>query len=159
MGITTTNVLASKILLENLVTHFNGDLPGSPEGGLEILENLARAQRWRPALDNIDDTYRLAAILINTTFYNSGRCEAQVVQLMNDWIEPHPKFKKYPSMRVLADALFGNAWYFLVVENQAVSKWDVAKIVLSTRPAFVGDLAPPQAHGALYVLPSLDPTS
>lgn len=156
MGITTTNVLASKILLENLATHFNGDLPGSPEGGLEILETLAWAQRWRPALDNIDDTYRLAAILLNTTFYNSGRCEAQVVQLMNDWIDPQLKFKKYPSMRVLADALFGNAWYFIVIESQAVVEWDVAKIVLSTRPAFVGGLVPQEDNGLSFSLPSME---
>jgi hypothetical protein len=157
-SVATTDALSSQILLERLGAHFDPLGLVGPEEGLALLTNLATAQRWRPALDNMEHTYRLSALMLQATFYNNAACEERIVTLINDWVAPHPRFETYPSMRALADAFFGAAWYSLVVEAQGISRWDVAMMVLSERPLFLDGLAPKQGQVAAHALPSLEVT-
>jgi hypothetical protein len=139
---------------------------GDPFG---LLNGLARNNRWELCLENLDDAYRFAELLIffkrfmvevETTnalkLVKSDVC-AVVHAPLSTWLHLDLSVDEYPSAETLARAMFGDVWSEIVLSTAETGRERF--VVSRERPPFLPGLLPGYKTPTAIELPTLFPGS
>lgn len=152
-----TLLLALRSHLANVTSYY-----GRSNDGFCILDGFAHADRWESALQCEDDAYVMAELLTffaqDRSNYDAARrqIESRLCPILNNWLSPTVPFQVYPSLEMLARAMFGNAWYDIVGGEDCRASWDVADIIREQHPPFMPGLLLEDVEPADESLPVLE---
>jgi hypothetical protein len=148
------------------------------EDEISIMDGLARNERWRACLADMNDAYDLAALFLRfSRAYWRGAdkysTEAMTVlrreveqgafEAFTDWVAPGSTKERNwepgewtPEPLSIARTLFGVAWCSMVFTESNASAVDVEAAMRFFRPPFQPGLVPAQIEAAPLSLPELD---
>lgn len=126
---------------------------------LSTLKEIGIAKSWRDYTTTRDASYSLALIVLacitlqvvdshemfqerdyawNTLLYDTTPF---ILEILGEWLWPGATLKDMPSLENVATALFGNAWWDLLVPENARTDADaLVRFVHLTSPEFVAGL-------------------
>lgn len=157
--------LVVSTLLEVLRSNFECHNGVSWIDQVALLDGLVRNNRWLTCLQQIDDAHSFALLSIDCSQMIQNlkghpmestlisTLVPDVCSMLNMWISPVEPFTAYPVAGVIARHLFGDAWYYSVLDGDFDIKLKPIE-VLSMRPPFVQGLVSYQ-HDAPLSLPSM----
>lgn len=141
-----------------MLMHIDGVGPDSDIRGLSVLDGLLRNDRWRACLETPSGAYAFVALAARVIALPDASAMA-VISSEKDWLELHmettflagdvlkewllpPSEARMLSPRMLAAALFGEAWCNIVIDGVRNLRLD--RVIAETRPPFVHGLLPNQ---------------
>lgn len=147
------------------------------EDELPLMDGLARNERWRACLENMDDAYHLAALFLrfSQTYWRDGdkystgdkallrsEIDAGAFNAFTQWVSPGTTPDRSwgpgqwtPEPVLIASALFGAAWCNLAFTGSVVTVEEVETAMRLHRPPFQPGLVPAQVDAPALGLPDL----
>jgi hypothetical protein len=133
-----------------------------------VLDGLSKKQRWRMCLQNTDDAFTLATMLISyvcqrrnenlaySVRQHRNAIEDSVLAIINEWAKPNDDFGCFSSREQLAHLLFGDVWCDLFLLGEKLDQYQFMDRIASLHPPIRLDLLPPELHPGIEVLPVLE---
>jgi hypothetical protein len=164
----TDECVVESALLQALAAHMrlidSGARTGTIEDeGYSIFHGLSKNNRWRSCLSDQSLARDLVSVMLlgqedgETSMVGQLRRELRpcAVDVLNEWISPAEAYTEMPSVRVLATALFNEAWCALALDNDALGQDELIEVIRKERPPFKPGLITAALEDAV-LLPSLE---
>lgn len=140
--------LVKNTLLEALIFKFEYPVGNTWFDQFALLDGLARNERWKACLHTAENAHMFAALLLDGAQlvqklqkHPAHDLLAQslipsVCEILNTWLIPEVPFEVYPPAGVIAQNMFGDAWYCTVLNSEFGIRL-TPKEVIAMRPPFV----------------------
>lgn len=160
--------LVRETLIAIMRSHLKPDDRYFYTDGVAILDGLLRHHRWQRCLESVEDAYCFAELMLRTSAILRSNPEivtqeyretlsSAMGDALLEWLPAIGRVEPLHANPAMLRAMFGDAWFELVLENADVDPYNIPSYIRQTKPAFIpGVVRASQDVTMALPLPSLE---